>query len=401
MGPEYLLGFALGEWQSARSSVARFKHLRQDDKWTMKHAFFADMGGFTLRTSDDIRFFLDTKHILWLLKHQVITTAQFNKSFLLESKTIDDRNKSDTFVRVIAVFQSLWFCINIIARGVQGLAVTTLEISTVGIIIVSILVYYIWKDKPADVQSTEVVDIDLTLSEVILLEEDAVARARPYFRTPLDFASRDIWSFNLMYNYLMNILKGIHPRSWWRKEMSLGLGRRSENDILPVTGIAWVIAVLSTVVFMGTNFIAWDFYFPTRIERLLWRLSTCGLVVILGFALPCIELLYSNSRIRKIQRIVQKRRETLEDSSPGERAKWKDRLVWKFRVLAMKIRNNSPEQDPNLDMSLLFVFMGVPTSAVYILFRAYILVEDIIALRALPADAYSTVNWWAFAPHIG
>jgi hypothetical protein len=176
MGPEYLLGFALGEWQSARSSVARFKQLRQDDKWTLKHAFFADMGGFVLRTSDDVRFFLDTKHILWLLEHQAISTAQFNKSFLLESKTIDDRNKSDTFVRVIAVGQALWFCINIIARGVQGLAVTTLEISTVGIIIVSILVYYIWKEKPADVQSTEVVDINLTFSEMILLEEDRAAR---------------------------------------------------------------------------------------------------------------------------------------------------------------------------------------------------------------------------------
>jgi len=35
----------------------------------------------------------------------------------------------------------------------------------------------------------------------------------------------------------------------------------------------------------------------------------------------------------------------------------------------MKIRNNSPEKDPNLDMSLLFIFMVVPTSAVYILFE--------------------------------
>jgi hypothetical protein len=58
MGPEYLLIFALGEWQSARASVARFKQLRQDDKWTLKHAFFADMGGFVLRTSDDFSFLI-------------------------------------------------------------------------------------------------------------------------------------------------------------------------------------------------------------------------------------------------------------------------------------------------------------------------------------------------------
>ena len=30
MGPEYLLGLALGEWQSAHASVVRFKQIRQD-----------------------------------------------------------------------------------------------------------------------------------------------------------------------------------------------------------------------------------------------------------------------------------------------------------------------------------------------------------------------------------
>lgn len=154
LGPEFLLGYALGEWQSARTSVADFKQLRQDDKWTLKHAFFADMGGFVLRTSDDVRFFLDVKQILWLLKHQAISTAKFEKRFLLDSKTIDDRNKSDTFVRVIAVGQALWFCINIIARCVQGLAVTTLEINTIGIVVDSILIYFVWKDKPEEPSCT-------------------------------------------------------------------------------------------------------------------------------------------------------------------------------------------------------------------------------------------------------
>jgi hypothetical protein len=44
---------------------------------------------------------------------------------------------------------------------------------------------------------------------------------------------------------------------------------------------------------------------------------------------------------------------------------------------------------------------AVPGCAVYTIFRTYILVEDVIAFRALPADAYSTVDWWAFLPHVG
>lgn len=402
MGPEYLLGYALGEWQSARASVAHFKQLRRDDKWTLKHAFFADMGGFVLRKSDDVSFFLDTKHIHWLLAHQAISTAQFEKSFLLDSRAIDDRNKSDIFVRVIAVGQALWFCVNIIARGVQGLAITTLEITTIGIIVDSILVYYIWKDKPADVESMEVVDIKMTLGEMVLLEEDEAARTRPSFRTPLDFASREIWSFNLIYHYLMNILKGMRPRSWERKKKEKSLGRRSENDILPVTGVALVIALLSTVAFMGTNFIAWSFHFPTSIERSLWRLSSCGLLAIFVVGMPVIEVLYHDRRIKKMQEKVQKRRKALKDSGlPGEKAPWKDRLIYRFRVLAMKIRNNSPEKDPYLDVSLFFALAGVPCFAMYTVFRVYILVEDVVAFRALPADAYSTVDWWKFIPHVG
>ena len=128
------------------------------------------------QTSDDVSFFLDTKQIMWLLEHHVISTAQFETSFLLDSKTINDWNKSDLSVRVIAIGQALWFCVNVIARGIQGLAVTTLEINTIGIVIDSILVYYFWKNKPTDVGSTEVVKITMTLIEMILLEEDEAAR---------------------------------------------------------------------------------------------------------------------------------------------------------------------------------------------------------------------------------
>ena len=399
MGPEYLLGFTLGEWQSARASVTHFKQLRQDNKWTLKHAFFADMGGFVLQTSDGFRFFLDTKHIHWLLEHQAISMTQFEKDFLLDSKTIDDRNKSDVFVRIIAVGQALWFCINIIARGIRHLPVTTLEITTIGIIIDSILVYYFWKDKPADVKSMEIVGINRTISEMILLEENEAARTEPYFRTPLDFTSRKAWALNLIYSYLMNILRGMVPQFSQRKTEK-PLGRRSENDVLPVTGIAWFITLISAYAFLGTNFIAWNFHFPTLTERLLWRLSSCALVALFTLGLLVIGSLYGDRGIRKMQEGVRKRRGLLADSSlPLERAHWKDRLVYRFWTLAMKLMNNSPENDPNLDVSLVFL-LGLPCFAVYTIIRAYILVEDVVAFRALPADAYKTVDWWGLIPHI-
>lgn len=61
---------------------------------------------------------------------------------------------------------------------------------------------------------------------------------------------------------------------------------------------------------MGTNFIAWNFHFPTIIERLLWRLSSCGLVIGFTFGL-LIELAYGDNGIRKMQEEVQTSREVL------------------------------------------------------------------------------------------
>ena len=354
-----------------------------------------------LRTSDDVSFFLNTKHILWLLEHHVISTAQFETSFLLDSKTMDDRNKSDIFVGIIAVGQALWFCVNIIGRGVQGLVVTTLEVTTAGIIVDSILVYYFWKDKPANVESTDVVKINMTLSEMTLLEEDEAARTRSCYRTPLDFANREIWNFGLLYHYFLNFYKGMRPRSWRWKKQKESLGRRSESDVLPVTGVTMVIGYLAGLAFLGTNFIAWNFHFPTSIERLLWRVSSCGLIGLAAVAVPAAEW-NSNHRIMTMQENVRKHRKRLEDSGhPGETARRKDRLVHKFRILAMKIRNNSSANDPNLDVSVSFALTGMLILVVYFLFRAYLLMEDLVAFRALPAKAYSTVDWWRFVPHVG
>lgn len=401
MGPEYLLGFALGEWRSARASVAHLRQLRGDDKWSLKHAFFADMGGFMLRTSDGVKFFLDTRHIHWMLEHKVFSMEEFERSFMIDGKAIDDRNKSDIFVRVLAVGQALWFCVDIIARGLQGLAVTTLEVTTIGIIVDSILVYYFWKDKPADVEYSEIVDIGMTLDEMISLEQDGRARSQPWFRTPLDFTSREIWSFNLIYHYLMNILKRRNKTSWREKQKN-SLGRRDENDVLPLNGISMAIALLSTIAFMGTNFIAWDFHFPTVIEKRLWQTVSCGLIAITIIGMPIVHLKYDSRGIERMQEKVRKRRKALEDACvPTKEASWRDRLVYHLKVRAMKMRNNSVDDDPNLDMSLFMAFGSAFVFALYTAGRVYILVEDFIAFRALPVGAYKTVQWMAFLPHVG
>jgi hypothetical protein len=401
LGPEFLLGYALGEWQSARASVKCTEQLRGDNQWTIKHAFFADMGGFALRSRDDVQFFLNAKHILWLQQHNVMSTSAFEKHFMLSKKFIEDRNKVDTFMRGLALAQAAWFCVNVIARGVQGLAVTTLEVTTIGIITNSVLVYYFWKDKPADVESPEIVTVDLTVSELVHLEEDESARGRPHQRTPLDFHDVDgVWSFNLIYHYLMNVLKSLRPQQWQQKKAT-SMGRRSDNDVLPVEGWTFVIGLAASAIFAGINFIAWNFHFPTATEQLLWRISCCGFVAICVIGITVERCLWHSGGVQAMQEKVQSHRIAFANlDSPGDKSHWRQRWKTRTRRLLMKLRNNSPEQDPKRDVSATFAASGIFGLSVYFVFRMYVLVEDIISLRALPASAYKTVVWWTFAPNL-
>ena len=399
MGPEYLLGYALGEWQSASASVVRFRNLRQDDRWTMKHAFYADMGGFALRTRDGVVFFLDSKQIAWLLEHGCISATQFEQTFLLDPKSIDDRNKSDTFVRILAIGQTLWFTINCIARGVQGLGLTTLEITTIGIIVDSVLVYYVWRYKPADIDTAVVVDSDMDLNDILIKEEDENARNQPWFRAPLDFVSREVWSFGLLHHYQMNMFKRQGRRSCSQPN---SMGRRSDNDTLPVTGKLMAVGIFFGFVFIGNNFIAWNFTFPTRTERLSWRICSCGLAILSAVALTGNELGYGVHRVERMQARVRQHRADLEQCNiPGKKSTPKERALYRFKCLAMKIRNNSPEKDPSRDVSLNFVIAGLSVLVMYSSFRLFILVEDVIAFRALPQKTYATVNWPGLIPHLG
>jgi hypothetical protein len=56
---------------------------------------------------------------------------------------IQDRSKADGFVKIILVGQTTWFVAQCIARGVQGLVLSQLE-----------LMYFLWWNKPMDVESS-------------------------------------------------------------------------------------------------------------------------------------------------------------------------------------------------------------------------------------------------------
>ena len=87
-GPEFTFQLALG--QSARRSVAVFRKSGYLD-WTIRHAFLADMGGFTLHTSDWVAFPLNAKQLHYLVTHGFVSYADVG----LPNDIIADKNKAD------------------------------------------------------------------------------------------------------------------------------------------------------------------------------------------------------------------------------------------------------------------------------------------------------------------
>jgi hypothetical protein len=65
LGPEFVLQYAAGQWSRAKWSVAAFRD--EYPEWHMRHAFFADMGGFVLHTEDGVTFPLNAIQLHWLV----------------------------------------------------------------------------------------------------------------------------------------------------------------------------------------------------------------------------------------------------------------------------------------------------------------------------------------------
>ena len=70
----------------------------------------------------------------------------------ITSTEIHDRTRGDS--KAIVILQLLWFIVQCIARGKQGLALTKLELVTLALASMNGVMYYFWWDKPLGVQES-------------------------------------------------------------------------------------------------------------------------------------------------------------------------------------------------------------------------------------------------------
>jgi len=225
-------------------------------RWTLAHSYFANMGGFYYK-GDESSF--------------PLTGVQLAKEWdglgplkpTITEDEILDKAKTDIFAKTIAVLQILQLILSLIVRKARHLPFSQLETLTLSFAVCGFGTYLVYWYKPQNVG----VPVTITSS------------SRPSGRSESD--SRKV-SHDKTYDRLWSVLTNAEFDS----DRS-----RVKNDNIPIMASQTGHLALPVLAFMAAGFgslhcIAWNFEFPTTVEKDLWRVAS-----ILSLAVPALGLL--------------------------------------------------------------------------------------------------------------
>jgi len=395
IAPELLISKNWGDLIDIKADIGELTALAKEDgvPWSRTHSLFANMGGFVIRGNapervgnlEDLREVtlveLQPDRISQIQTASKVPEAQessiektsidlervpkqrssssmhSNPYHLIASDLIalrqagflkrlpyiptselNDKNKSDSLVRFIAIIQILWIVIQIIVRASRHLAISQLEIAVVAFSICAITIYCLNWEKPKGVQVPYTL---LQYSEDIpqlVLERVGVERksSEPILHGILESTSFVLTLGNR--GFPDNI-----PGAPIRNHFTAGK-QSAESNTGQTAGL-----LIGGMMFGALHVAAWDFVFPTFVERKMWWAAS----VICTFTLIFLLLLLA----------------------------FGDSFIWWWVMR----------------WSLKFVFMALVL--LYIPARLFLLVEIFRTLLFLPPSAYVS-TWAANVPHI-
>jgi len=217
-----------------------------------------------------------------------------------------------------------------------------------------------------------------------------------YYRTPLDFVGPEEYVLNLIYHYFINMVRRMNINIFSRPVKHLPYDRIPGDTFLAPEFDLEIFLGFIVFCFSATFISAWNFYFPTATEQLLWR---CASLYILVFGFWGSFFVSTWDHYFLIRNRAARARRAENTILPDHRQRCKT-FHERLEDLANRLRNNSLDQDPHVDTPLTLVVLGASTFSVYAVCRMYIWFEDMFSLRQLPESAFATVNWSKYVPHI-
>ncbi|KAK7022803.1 hypothetical protein VNI00_016930 [Paramarasmius palmivorus] len=287
----------------------------------------------------------------------------------LTQDEIKDKSHADVITKSIAVTQTIWFIVQVIARAIEGLAITELEIITVGFAILNFGTYFLWWNKPLRVmypvraywrqrENSRGEDADGgnggiwkvfweglgVIMEYIYALKPVIGFGAPG-RGIVRLILLPLWIPWHVFGVCLQIIQDEEDRN-----LAMPISSHLTNDPSHIYIAVYGIAAL----FGAIHCIPWVFQFPNHTEQLLWRISA----VAVAAAPIAMALLHG---------------------------------YWK------KVFHD--DVPTLLDRTVIILIITL--SFAYAVFRITLIVIAFTALRDLPSSAYQTVQWTTFWPHIG
>lgn len=257
----------------------------------------------------------------------------------LSTADLEDRSKGDIFVKGAAIVQISWLVIQIIARASEGLAISLLEITTLAFAACAIATYILLWHKPQDVMTPTYID-----ANSILTREQVIGLAA---RSPVStLFVHEFWlhgvAIRAMADSVFPWTRGIPTRLPWQKD-TLYL-----NPVF--IGIGFGGTLFGTI-----HFIAWNFEFPTPVERILWRMSCCVLI-----SIPLLST----------------------------------------AMYFMTIHNARRDRETDTKTNALLRPFTTICTVMYLLARLYLMTEVFRSLAYAPPSTFHEINWPSAIPHV-
>ncbi|KAF8645293.1 hypothetical protein AX16_007930 [Volvariella volvacea WC 439] len=144
IAPEIMIMWAIRQWIMAR----RIAKDNQDRGWTMTHGFFIQMGGLVRRINGEEG---TTYQVLCTPRIRYDRDWKSIKIPCIPEREIQDHGKGDILAKAVVVLQTTWFVAQCIARRVQGLVLTEIELVTLAFATLNVITYGLWWNKPLSI----------------------------------------------------------------------------------------------------------------------------------------------------------------------------------------------------------------------------------------------------------
>jgi hypothetical protein len=278
---------------------------------------------------------------------------------------IEDKSKGDAISKAVVILQTSWFVTQCIARGVQGLPITELELVTVAFAALNFVIYLLWWDKPQNVQRGVRVYRKRITEEPV---DDGGVEGTVGFWVALRDALSDIPAAIVrgpVADTLVDTPWVIRVLMWLPIKPANIMIPTDESDAVELKRIGtfypakWVaskkfaifLVATITVAFGTIHCLGWSFEFPSIIERTLWRVASLSIT-----GVPIMIFVF-------------------------------------VRLDSLSLMSSGPFDLCIIMAVILLLFL-------YILSRLALLVLPFLCLRSLPPAAFHVVHWTSFIPHI-